>query len=207
MKVLGLTGGIGMGKSTVSKMFAARDVPIFDYDEVVHSLYDSGSERAEKVFRFFQLNLPEAIVNAKVDRSIVSRLAFQDAELLTKIEHEFMYHSDIMLAEWLAAWRWRTHGNQTLWNSTKLVMLDVPLLFEMGWARHCDAIAVVDCSEEIRRERVLRRPNMTEEKLDSILAKQMTREQHKAAAQFCLDTGGTLHQLADQVSELYDILN
>ncbi len=199
MKVLGLTGGIGMGKSTVSSMLALQQVPVFDYDAVVHHLYEGGSERSEEIFHFFQNRLPESVVNSKVDRRIVSLHAFQDAELLADIEDEFMFHSEVVLADWLARHRWR--------NKTELVLLDVPLLFEMGWARHCDAIAVVDCADDIRRERVLRRPEMTEEKLNAILVKQMTREQHKAAAQFCLDTGGTLHQLADQVSELYDILN
>ncbi len=199
MRVIGLTGGIGMGKSTVSAMLMERSIPVWDYDDCVRNLYDGYADRGDEIYQFFKTNLPEATVNAVIDRKIVSDRAFSDDTLLHSIEMLFMYHTEVMLAEQLAYHRYRAFS--------PLVVLDVPLLFQMNWDRHCDYIMVVDCPEDQRHERVMKRPGMTEEKYRKIVSRQMSREDYYDHADFVIDTSKTLLDVGEQLEKILSVLN
>ena len=126
MIILGLTGGIGAGKSTVSAMFAEHAIPVFDYDAEVHKLYKPGSPSAAPIYRFFKQRLPESTTNTFVNKRVVSDHAFADLNLLRDIEIEFSYYLDIILAKWLSRHKWRLFS--------PIVLLDVPMIFPYGLA-------------------------------------------------------------------------
>ena len=174
MIVLGLTGSIGMGKTTTSHMFAAEGVPVHSADAVVHQLY------AGRAAPLIEAAFPGTVVNGVVDRDRLSARVIDDKEALGRLEA--LVHPLVRAEEeaCLAAGRQR---------SARLAVLDVPLLFETGAASRCDRIVVVTATPEIQRERVLSRPGMNEAKLEAILSRQMPDEEKRARADFIVDTG------------------
>ena len=187
MTVLGLTGSIGMGKSTVAAMFAAEGVPVFDADAVVHRL--QGPEGA--LVAEIEAHFPGTTGPGGVDRGALAERVLGAAGSLRRLEalvHPAVARErETFLAANAAA---------------PLVLLDIPLLFEKeGW-RSVDKIAVVSASAGIQRDRVLARPGMTPEKFERILANQMPDREKRARADFVIDTGGTIEQTRDSVRRI-----
>ncbi|HWD14822.1 dephospho-CoA kinase [Pseudochrobactrum sp. sp1633] len=171
---LGLTGSIGMGKSTTAQIFADRGVPVYDADAVVHQLYQG--EAVPLIAEAF----PEAVIDGRVDRKILSACVLGKPDELKKLEN--IVHPLVRAKEQQFLRDAEAKGEP-------LVVLDIPLLFETGAMDRVDKILVVSAPYEIQRERVLSREGMTEEKFQAILARQMPDEQKRAKADFIVDTG------------------
>ncbi len=169
--VIGLTGSIGMGKSTTAGMFADEGIPVWDADETVHRLYSKGGAAVVAVGAAF----PEAVIDGKVDRTVLSSVLKNAADLkrLETIVHPLV-----------AADRRRFLANAT----SEIVLVDIPLLFETGSKTSVDCVVVVSTAPEIQRARVLERPDMTEEKLTAILSKQTPDAEKRRQADYVIDT-------------------
>lgn len=174
MIILGLTGSIGMGKSTTAAMFAARGVPVNDADAAVHELYRG--KAAPLVGHAF----PDAIVDGVVDRNRLAAAVIGNPVALKRLET--IVHPLVREVETAFLARHRLAG-------TPLVVLDIPLLFEVGAEGRVDRIAVVTAPAEVQRARVLARPGMTEPKFEAILAKQVPDAEKRARADYIVDTG------------------
>lgn len=174
MLVVGLTGSIGMGKSTTAAMFAARGVPVHDADAAVHRLYQGGAVAPlEEAF-------PGVTVDGVVDRARLAERIVGDADALARLEaivHPLVRESQ---REFLAQMKAEGH---------RIVVVDVPLLLEAGGPARVDVIVVVSAAAEIQRARVLARPGMTEEKLEALLVRQVPDTAKKRRAHFVIDTG------------------
>ncbi|MFN3765905.1 MAG: dephospho-CoA kinase [Aliihoeflea sp.] len=177
MIVIGLTGSIGMGKSTTARFFREAGVPVHDSDEAVHRLY------AGKAAPLIEAAFPGTVRDGVVDRTLLGARILGDAAALKTVErivHPLVRaDADAFLAEHRAAGR-------------KLVVLDIPLLFETGGEGRVDRIVVVSAPAEIQRERVLARPGMSVEKFEAILAKQVPDAEKRRRADFIVDSGGGL---------------
>ena len=177
MIVIGLTGSIGMGKSTTAGLFRERGVPVQDADAVVAGLYAKGGAAVGPVGQAF----PEAIVDGAVDRQRLSALVLGEPEALARLEaivHPLVQADrDRFLAQARA-------------NGAEAAVLDVPLLYEAGVDREVDVVVVVTASAEAQRERVLARPGMTAGALEQILRRQLSDADKRARADFVIDTGG-----------------
>ncbi|RNJ44316.1 dephospho-CoA kinase [Mesorhizobium erdmanii] len=191
MIVLGLTGSIGMGKSTTAKMFAEAGVPVHDSDEAVHRLYSGvAAPLVEAAF-------PGTVVDGVVDRVKLGARVLGNAAALKRLEaiiHPLVRaDADDFLA------RHRTAGES-------IAVLDIPLLFETGGRGRVDKVVVVTAPAEVQRQRVLARPGMTEEKLAAILAKQVPDEEKRGLADFVIDTGQGLEVARAEVDAIIDEL-
>ncbi|MEF2546898.1 dephospho-CoA kinase [Aurantimonas sp. E1-2-R+4] len=175
MIVLGLTGSIGMGKSTAAAMFADEGVPVHDADAAVHRLY------AGRAAPLIEAEFPGTVIDGIVDRQLLGAEVLNDPDALKRLEA--IVHPLVRAEEqaFLAAAR-KT--------GAPLALLDIPLLYETGAETRCDKIVVVSAPAAIQRERVLRRPGMNEEKFAAILAKQVPDAEKRARADFVIDTGG-----------------
>ncbi|TIT34523.1 MAG: dephospho-CoA kinase, partial [Mesorhizobium sp.] len=174
MIVLGLTGSIGMGKSTTAKMFAEAGVPVHDSDETVHRLY------AGKAAPLVEAAFPGTTDAGVVDRARLGARVLGDAVALKRLEaiiHPLVRaDADAFLARHRAA-------------GAPLAVLDIPLLFETGGRDRVDKVVVVTAPAEVQRARVLARPGMSEAKLAAILAKQVPDADKRRQADFIVDTG------------------
>lgn len=170
--VLGLTGGIGMGKSTTAAMFADLGVPVWDADAAVHRLYAAGGAAVAPLAQAF----PSAGIQGAVDRAALKRLIAADPDALWRIES--------IVHPLVAADRSAFLARQT----APVVLLDIPLLFESGGYMLCDGTATVSVPPEIQRARVLARGTMTPDDLDRILARQMPDAEKRALATWVIDT-------------------
>jgi dephospho-CoA kinase len=179
MLVLGLTGSIGMGKSTVAAMFADEGVPVFDADAQVHRLQGPGGRLVAAIEAAF----PGTTGDSGVDRPLLGKAVFGNPDALNRLEA--IVHPAV--AEERARFL-ETNDEQPL------VVLDIPLLFEAGGWQQVDRIAVVSAPAEVQRARVLARPGMTEDRFESILAKQMPDAQKRERADFVIPTGGSLEE-------------
>ncbi|HMN50432.1 MAG TPA: dephospho-CoA kinase [Xanthobacteraceae bacterium] len=187
MKILGLTGSIGMGKSTTAQMFSEAGVPVFDADAAVHELYKG--EAAPLIEAAF----PGTTNNGAVDREALSKqVVGKPAELtrLEKIVHPLVGKLRAQFMEQAKA------------GGAKAVLLDIPLLFETGDPSKFDAVVVVSAPEAVQRARVLARPGMTAEKFEAILARQTPDSEKRARADFVIDTGQGLEFARNQVNEV-----
>ncbi len=193
MKIVALTGSIGMGKSTTSAMFKDLGVPIWDADAAVHRLYAPEGAAIPPI----QALIPDAIGQDGVDRDILTAKILQDPGLLKQIEAIVHPLVGKDRADFLAAARQR---------GEPLVLVDVPLLFETGGEAYVDAVIVVSCPADMQRARVLARPGMTMEKLHSILARQTPDEIKRAKSDFVIDTGLGLDAAREQVGKVYSAL-
>jgi dephospho-CoA kinase len=179
MITLGLTGSIGMGKSTVARLFGEEGVPVFDADAAVHRLQGpEGALVAEIERRFPGTTGPEG-----VNRGALAERVLGEREALNNLEA--LVHPAVAVAReaFLSA-----HAD------APLVLLDIPLLFEAGGADRVDKIAVVSAPAAVQSARVLARPGMTKEKLDRILARQMPDAEKRRRADFVIDTGTSLEE-------------
>lgn len=187
MFVLGLTGSIGMGKSTAAKMFTDEGVPVHDADAAVHRLYEGEAAAA------IEAAFPGTVEGGKVDRTKLAARVLGNGEAIKRLEaivHPLVRESaKRFLAEEAA-------------RGTRVAVLEIPLLFETGGEARVDAVAVVSARPELQRARVLGRPGMTAEKLDAILAKQMPDSEKRRRAHFVVDTSGDLDSTRAQVRDI-----
>jgi dephospho-CoA kinase len=171
---LGLTGSVGMGKSTTAAIFAAAGVPVWDADAAVHRLYAAGGAGVAVIAGL----VPAAVRDGAVDRSVLRQAVLDDPGLLARIEagiHPLVAADRAaFLTEHAAA---------------DLVLLDIPLLYETGAEASVDAVAVVSAPPEVQRERVVARPGMTEPAFAAILARQVPDAEKRRRADFVIDTG------------------
>ncbi|MEM7440952.1 MAG: dephospho-CoA kinase [Pseudomonadota bacterium] len=170
--VLGLTGSIGMGKSTTAAMFAAAGVPVWDADQAVHELYKSDASLINEV----EVLVPGSTSETGVDRSKLKEVIAKDPPVLKQIE--------AAVAPYVAASRERFVQNA----GSDILLIDHPLLFESGTDKLCDGVVVVTIDAETQRERVLERGTMTADMLATILAKQMPDADKQARADYLVVT-------------------
>lgn len=174
MITLGLTGSIGMGKSTVAAMFAEDGVPVFDADAEVHRLQGPNGAALAAI----EAEFPDTTSELGVDRTLLREAVMADPTAFARLEA--ILHPAV--AELREAF---LESNR----DAPLVVLDVPLLFEAGGWRHVDRIAVVSAPAEVQRARVLARPGMTVERFEAILARQLPDAEKRARADFVIPTG------------------
>ena len=191
MIVLGLTGSIGMGKSTTARMFAEAGVPVHDSDETVHRLY-SGVAAPLIEERF-----PGVVVDGTVDRNRLAAKVLGNSEAIKHLER--IVHPLVRADADAFLERNREAG-------AKIAVLDIPLLFETGGEGRVDRIVVVTAPAEVQRERVLARPGMTAEKFDSILARQVPDAEKQARADFIIETGNGLEAARASVLKIVEEL-
>ena len=191
MITLGLTGSIGMGKSTIAAMFAEEGAAVWDADAAVHRLYAVGGAGVEQI----RSVAPDAIIDGAVDRGALRAAILADPSLLKKIEG--VIHP-------LVGRDRQTALEQALGEGRLVAVLDIPLIFETGATKAFDAVVVVSAPADVQRERVLARPNMTVEAFEAILAKQTSDEEKRAGADFVVDTNGSFESSRDQVRKVMD---
>lgn len=189
MIVLGLTGSIGMGKSTTAKMFAAQGVPVWDADGAVHRLYGPGGAGAAAIAAL----APEAVGPEGVDRAKLRAAVLADPALLKRVEA--VVHP--LVAEDRAAFLDTQRGAGAL-----MALCDIPLLFETGADAWLDKVIVVTAPADVQRARVLDRPGMTEATFEAILAKQTPDAEKRARADFIIDTSAGMAAAEARVGEI-----
>ena len=176
MIVIGLTGGIGMGKSTVAAQLAALGAKVCNADAVVHRLLATNGAAVDSVGRSF----PGVVKGGAVDRKALGAIVFHDKEKMQMLEH--ILHPLVVAEENAFVETQRRLG-------AKLVVLDIPLLFETGAEQRCDMVIVVSAPPFIQKQRVLRRPNMNAEKLAAIIASQLPDRGKRKRADVVVATG------------------
>lgn len=191
MIVLGLTGSLGMGKSTTAKIFAEEGVPVFDADAVVHRLYDS--EAAPLIEQAY----PGTTTDGRVDRPRLAARVIGNIEALKKLEG--IVHPLVRAAE-------QEFIADAEGKGTSIVLLDIPLLLETGGHLRVDKVVVVSAPPEMQRARVLERPEMTDEKFDAMLARQMPDSEKLRHADFVVDTSRGIEPAREQVRAILQAL-
>lgn len=187
MFILGLTGSIGMGKSTVAGMFRARGIPVHDADAEVHRLY-----RGEAVGPVGEL-FPDAIVDGAIDRAVLSSLVVGNEGRMRRLEE--VVHPLVLRAE-------RRFLSEAHASGARVAVLEIPLLLEVGGEDRVDAVVVTSAPADVQRRRVLARPGMSEAKFLQILARQVDDPEKRRRAHFVIDTGGSLEETAKEVDDV-----
>lgn len=177
MRVIGLTGSIGSGKTTTAKLFAKRGVPVHDADAAVHRLYAGAAAGA------IEAEFPGVTVGGVVDRRRLAERVIGDPQALQRLEA--IVHPLVRASEESFLAKTRAAGQP-------LALVDVPLLFETGAAGRFDVLVVVTVSPELQQARVLARPGMTEAKLRALAGRQLPDAEKRRRAHFVIDTGGGL---------------
>ena len=173
MLVLGLTGSIGMGKSTTAKMFAEAGVPVHDADRTVHMLYRGGA------VPLIEAAFPGTTGPDGVDRKKLGAIVTGDRQAIARLEA--IVHPLVRAEE--------QKFLRTASESNRIAVLDIPLLLETGGAARVDAVVVVTARADVQRARVMARPGVTEELFETMLARQMPDADKRRAAHFLVDTG------------------
>jgi dephospho-CoA kinase len=184
MLILGLTGSIGMGKSATAKMFAEAGVPVHDADLAVHRLY------AGEAVPAIEAAFPGTTADGKVDREKLAAQVMGKPDAFKQLEA--IVHPLVRAASTRFLREAQARG-------ARVVLLDIPLLFETGGESRVDAIVVVSAPAGVQRERVLKRPGMTEEKFAAILAKQMPDAEKRRRAHFLVDSSRDFDSARAQV--------
>jgi dephospho-CoA kinase len=187
MIILGLTGSIGMGKSTTANLFAEAGVPVYDADAAVHRLYEGEAVAA------IEAAFPGTTANGKVDRNRLSAQVVHDSAAMRKLEE--------IVHPMLGASRQKFLQDAEQ-SGAAVAVVDVPLLFETGGEKRVDAVVVVTTSPDVQRMRILARPNMTAEKLDAILARQMPDAEKRKRAHFVVDTSHGLDPVRQRIRDI-----
>jgi dephospho-CoA kinase len=187
MLLLGLTGSIGMGKSTTAKLFAEAGVPVYDADATVHMLYEG------KAVPAIEAAFPGTTVDGKVDRNKLSAQVVHDPAAIKQLEQ--------IVHPMLGASRQKFLDDAER-SGAAVAVVDVPLLFETGGEKRVDAVVVVTTTPEIQRRRILARDNMTGEKLDAILARQLPDAEKRRRADFVVDTSHGLDPVRTRIRDI-----
>ncbi len=189
MIILGLTGSIGMGKSTAAEQFKKHNIPVLDADKVVHELYKgAAAPEIEKAF-------PGSVKDGVVDRIVLAGYLMDNPADFKKLEA--IIHPMVRKEEIDFLINCKKQGEE-------IVVLEIPLLLEGNMDDDVDAVVVVSAADEIRRERVMQRPGMTEEKLDAIIAKQLPDEMKRKRADYIVDTSTEIKDTWDQVDKIVE---
>lgn len=188
---IGLTGSIGMGKSTTAQMFRDEGIAVLDSDQIVHDLY-RGAAVAPIAAAF-----PDVVIDGAVDRSALGLRVLGDPAAMEKLEA--IVHPLVWTARDAFIQERQAQGD-------RIVVYDVPLLFETGADKSVDAIVVVTAPAELQKQRVLTRPGMTQEKFDAIVAKQTPDAEKRARADFIVETGDGLDAARAQVRHILKTL-
>ncbi|MGX1307950.1 dephospho-CoA kinase [Amorphus suaedae] len=189
MIVLGLTGSIGMGKSTTARMFAAEGVPVYDADRAVHMLYRG------RAVAPVEAAFPGVTVDGVIDRGRLGDRVLKDADAMKTLEaivHPMVREEENAFLERARA------------SLARCAVLDVPLLFETGRQGRTDAVVVVTADPDVQRARVMERHGMTEARFEGILAKQMPDSEKRRRAHFLIDTGHGLEPAERAVRAILD---
>jgi dephospho-CoA kinase len=189
MRVLGLTGSIGMGKSTTAKLFAEAGVPVYDADATVHKVYEGEAVPA------IEAAFPGTTAGGKVDRARLSAKVVHDPAAIKRLEgivHPMVraYHQKFL--------------DDAERAGATVAVVDIPLLFETGGDQRVDAVVVVTTSPELQRERILARGTMSAETLDALLAKQMPDHEKRRRADFVVDTSHGLDPVRGRIRDILD---
>ena len=189
MKILGLTGSMGMGKSTTAKLFAEAGVPVYDADATVHMIYQGEATPV------IEAAFPGTTADGKVDRSRLSAKVVHDPLAIKRLEA--IVHPML-----------RAHHQQFIDDAERsgaaVAVVDVPLLFETGGDKRVDAVVVVTTSPQIQRERILARGTMTSEALEGLLARQMPDAEKRRRADFVVDTSSGLDPVRARIRDILD---
>jgi dephospho-CoA kinase len=192
MLVIGLTGSIGMGKSTAAKHFVERGIAVFDADAEVHRLYEAEAVPA------IAASFPSVVAAGKVDRNLLAReLAASPGRLK---ELEAIVHPMVIKAEFDFLREQETKG-------AKFAVLEIPLLFETGADSRVDVSVVLSAPEEAQRARVLARPGMTAEKLDQLRRRQLPDSEKRARADYVVDSGKSIADMEAEIDRLIESLD
>lgn len=187
MFLLGLTGSIGMGKSTTATLFREAGVPVYDADATVHKVYEDEAVAA------VEAAFPGSITDGRVDRQKLSAMVVGNAEAIRRLES--IVHPML-----------RSHQQEFLAAAKKagapVAVLDIPLLYETGGHDRVDAVVVVTTSPEVQRARILARDNMTADKLDAILMRQVPDAEKRRRADFVVDTSHGLEPVRERIREI-----
>ena len=187
MLILGLTGSIGMGKSTTAKLFAEAGVPVYDADATVHMIYEGEAVPA------IEAAFPGTTIDGKVDRARLSAQVVHDPAAMQRLEQ--------IVHPMLGAYH-RKFLDDAERSGAPIAVVDVPLLYETGGEKRVDAVVVVSTTPELQRERILARANMTPEKLDAILARQLPDAEKRKRADFVVDTSHGLDPVRVRIREI-----
>jgi dephospho-CoA kinase len=188
---IALTGSIGMGKSTVARMFQAAGVPVFDADGVVRRLQAEDGDLIAAI----RARFPGTVQQGKLDRNALARQVLGDSDRLAALEA--IVHPMVQSERQRFVME---HGD------AEALLFDIPLLFETGAADEFDTVVVVSAPQDVQRQRVLARPDMSTAKLDAILARQIPDADKKRRADFVIDTGGDLSTTERQVHDILSCL-
>ena len=187
MIILGLTGSIGMGKSTTAKLFAEAGVPVYDADAAVHKLYEGEAAPA------IEAAFPGTTADGKVDRQKLSARVVHDPAAMKQLEQ--------IVHPMLGASRQKFFHDAEQ-SGAQVAVVDVPLLYETGGEKRVDAVVVVTTSPENQRARIMARGTMTGEALDSILARQLPDAEKRRRADFVVDTSDGLDPVRMQIRDI-----
>jgi dephospho-CoA kinase len=189
MIVLGLTGSIGMGKSTTAKLFEEAGVPVYDADAAVHKIYEGEAAPA------IEAAFPGTTADGKVDRNKLSAKVVHDPAAMKRLEQIVHPMLGASRLEFL-------HDAEQ--SGAPVAVVDIPLLFETGGEKRVDAVVVVTTTPEIQRQRILKRDNMTGEKLDALLARQLPDAEKRKRADFVVDTSHGLDPVRARIRDILD---
>ena len=187
MRILGLTGSIGMGKSTTAKLFAEAGVPVYDADAAVHKIYEGEAAPA------IEAAFPGTTVDGRVDRAKLSAKVVHDQAAIKQL--------DQIVHPMLGASR-KKFLDEAEASGAAVVVMDIPLLYETGGEKRVDAVVVVSTDPATQRERILARGTMTNEALDAILARQLPDAEKRKRADFVVDTSHGLDPVRAQIKDI-----
>lgn len=190
--ILGLTGSIGMGKSTIARLFRRRGVPVYDADQVVHDLYRK--DAVPLVAKLF----PAAAKDGVIDRGVLGKLVFGNSDALHRLEA--VIHPLVHQAEAEFVRRARACA-------VPLIILDIPLLFEKNREGRCDAVIVVSTDFSEQKRRVMSRSDMTEEKFNQIIERQVPDDVKRMRAHVVIETGRGIEDADRQVAAIIRMFN
>ena len=193
MRLIGLTGSIGMGKSQTAQIFVDEGVPVYDADATVHELYAKNGAAVKPVGALF----PSAVVDGAIDRQKLAAIVLKDADALKQLED--IVHPMARAAQVAFLQKHYAEGKAA-------VALDIPLLLEAGGSDRVDVVIVVSAPYEIQRARVLARPNMSEEKFNDIIKKQLPDEKKRELADFIVDSSVSIDDARRQVRDILEQL-
>jgi dephospho-CoA kinase len=191
--LVGLTGSIGMGKSTTAGLFAEAGVPVWDADAAVHRLYARGGAAVAPLAAAF----PEAVVDGAVDRARLAHRLAEDPPAFARLE---------AIVHPLVGRDRQGFLDEARASGAKIVVLDIPLLFETGGESNVDVVVVVSAPAHVQRERVLSRPGMTAERFEALHARQVSDAEKRARADFVIDTSQGLDAARAQVRAMLEAL-
>lgn len=191
MLVIGLTGGIGMGKSAAAEHFARRGIPVFNADACVHRLYEG--EAVEEI----EVAFPGVTREGRVDRKLLAEQVSGHPERLRRLES--VVHPMVVKAE-------IDFLREQERNGARMAVLEIPLLFETGAEKRVDVTIVVSAPSRVQRERVLTRPGMTVEKLEHLLGRQLSDKERRARADFVINSGTSLKEMHVDLDQLIESL-